>query len=356
MIFEGTKKSIFFWSGVDTSRVDGADQVAEAEQTSGEGGGREHEQQGRAVPGQPRGLLPGVGQHGHERGHARAEHAEKQQHGVHNAGCAQPAGEVEHGQLCPDALRTHGQRGEHAERDRQQQHAAEHRAPDGGAGFLQVARQRGEDAHGGEKVVGRVVHGARGPVAEHGVRIPGGKGRGGQPRAVQPDARDDERGHDHARHGDREHRHHAAETEIRRRRDEHARDGRAQPHRQAEHLLAERADAGGHDAHDAEQQHRRQHADDRTQPWDVRTHDQRVHRLDAGARAQPQEQHSGAAEQRDREHEPQKPPRTERAEILPQLLPGHVPRAEKAPGKRQCQPQRADLLGHDDLLPSKLPR
>ena len=308
------------------------------------------------MPGQPCGLLPGVGQHGHERGHARAEHAEKQQHGVHNAGRAQPAGEVEHGQRGLRALRARGQRGKHAECDRQQQHAAEHGAPDGGAGFLQVARQRGEDAHGGEEIVGRVVHGARGPAAEHGVRVPGGEGRGGQPRAVQPDARDDERGHDHARHGDREHRHHAAETKISRRRDEHARDGRAQPHRQTEHLLAERADAGGHDAHDAEQQRRRQHADGRAQPRDVRAHDQRVHRLDTGACAQPQEQHAGAAEQYDREHEPQQPPRAERAEILPQLLPGHVPRAEKAPGKRQRQPQRADLLLHDDLLPPKLSR
>ena len=219
-----------------------------------------------------------------------------------------------------------------------------------------MVRQRGENAHGGKEIVGRVVHGARGPVAEHGVCVPGGEGRSGQPCAVQPDARNDERGHDHARHGDCEHRHHAAETEIRRCRDEYTRTGRTQPHRQTEHLIAERTDSGGHDAHDAEQQRRCQHTNDRAQPRDVRAHDQRVHCLDAGARAQPQEQHSGAAEQGDREHEPGQPPSTERAEILPQLLPGHIPRAEKAPGKRQRQPQCADFLLHDDLLPLQPPR
>lgn len=97
-------------------------------------------------------------------------------------------------------------------------------------------------------------------------------------------------------------------------------------------------------------------------PTAVRSHGMSARTISAsivsmpGARTQPQEQHAGAAEQHDREREPQKPPRAERAEILPQLLPGHVPRAEKAPGKRQRQAQRADLLLHDDLLPPKLPR
>ena len=55
----------------------------------------------------------------------------------------------------------------------------------------------GENANGGKEVVGRIVHGARDPAAEHGVRAPAGEGCGGQPGALQPDARDDERRDDH---------------------------------------------------------------------------------------------------------------------------------------------------------------
>ena len=248
-------------------------------------------------------------------------------------------------------FRARRQCAQHAERDRKQQHAAEQRAPAGGAAAFQMLRHRGENAHGGKEVVGRIVHGARDPAAEHGVRAPAGEGCGGQPGALQPDARDDERRDDHARYGNGEHRHHTADAEICRRRDEHAHDRRAQPHRQAEHLAAERADAGRHDAHDAEQQRRRQHADKCAQPRNVRAHDQRVHRLDAGACAQPQQQHTRAAEQRDRKHKPQKAVRAERAEILPQFLSGHIPRAEKAPGKGQTQPQSTDFPLHTIFLP-----
>lgn len=103
--------------------------------------------------------------------------------------------------------------------------------------------------------------------------------------------------------------------------------------------------------HDAEQQRRRQHADKCAQPRNVRAHDQRVHRLDAGACAQPQQQHTRAAEQRDRKRKPQKAVRAERAEILPQFLSGHIPRAEKAPGKGQTQPQSTDFPLHTIFPP-----
>ena len=47
---------------------------------------------------------------------------------------------------------------------------------------------------------------------------------------------------------------------------------------------------------------------------------------------------------------PQKAVRAERAEILPQFLSGHIPRAEKAPGKGQPQPQSTDFPLHTTFL------
>ena len=43
--------------------------------------------------------------------------------------------------------------------------------------------------------------------------------------------------------------------------------------------------------------------------------------------------------------------RAERAEILPQFLSGHIPRAEKAPGKGQTQPQSTDFPLHTIFPP-----
>ena len=119
----------------------------------------------------------------------------------------------------------------------------------------------------------------------------------------------------------------------------------------AEHLLEQRADPGGHNAHDAEQQQRGECADRRAQPRNVRPDEQRVHRLDSRARGQPQQHETHAAEQRERGGQPRQPHAAERAEILPQLLPGHIPRAEKAARERQRQPRAADFPFHSAAPP-----
>lgn len=92
-------------------------------------------------------------------------------------------------------------------------------------------------------------------------------------------------------------------------------------------------------------------------PTSVRSHGMSARTISAsiasmpGACAQPQQQHTRAAEQRDRKHKTQKAVRAERAEILPQFLSGHIPRAEKAPGKGQTQPQSTDFPLHTIFLP-----
>ena len=57
------------------------------------------------------------------------------------------------------------------------------------------------------------------------------------------------------------------------------------------------------------------------------------------------------AEKKHSQRKPQKAVRAERAEILPQFLSGHIPRAEKAPGKGQPQPQSTDFPLHTIFPP-----
>ena len=256
-----------------------------------------------------------------------------------------------HRQLRCKTLRRGGQRAQHAQRNEREQRAPAQHAPAGGGLSLELRGERREDADRREEIIRRVVHGGEKPVAEHGVFAAAGEAYRVRPRAVQLHAANGERRDDEARHRHGEHGHHAAQTEPGAHRDERNGPGAAEPRGHAEHLLEQRADPGGHNAHDAEQQQRGECADRRAQPRNVRPDEQRVHRLDSRARGQPQQHETHAAEQRERGGQPRQPHAAERAEILPQLLPGHIPRAEKAARERQRQPRAADFPFHSATPP-----
>lgn len=158
-------------------------------------------------------------------------------------------------------------------------------------------------------------------------------------------AAEEQRERDDHRHDERKGSHRAAQAPQRHECHEHSHQRPAEPRRQREKLLEQRAAAGVHDRYDAEEQDQLQRRRQLPQPRQpLPRHEHRVHLRDAGAGNDVHQRQPKHRQQRHRRKHAEQSPAAERAEKLPQLLPRHIACAEKGACKGQADAARVPLL------------